>query len=218
LHGERRPATFIAHRGEWVQQKRLVVFADFACPFCRLAESVNDRLRRDGVTVESAAFELRPQGSPLPDLDAPWLLEGWRTAVEPGAARLGVTMRRPALAVRTRKAHEAAAHARSEGDQDALRAAIYDAYWSAGRDIGRIDVLTEIGREVGLDASALRVALDIDRWTDTVEQEEQWAARLGLTGVPAYILMSRGETVPADIRVGVRDYDELRAWVERDDI
>lgn len=201
-----------------MQQKRLVVFADFACPFCRLAEQVNEQLRRDGVVVDGAAFELRPQGSPLPDMDAPWLLESWRTAVEPLAERLGVTMRRPALAVRTRKAHEAVEYARTDGAQDAMRIAIHDAYWRDGRDIGRIDVLTEIGREAGLDASALRVALDIDSWTEAVQQDERRATRMGLTGVPAYVLMSGEDAEPAGIRVGVREYDELRAWVERDDI
>jgi predicted DsbA family dithiol-disulfide isomerase len=202
-----------------VQEKRLILFADYVCPFCYLAEAGAARLRESGgVAVEGAALELRPAGTPLPDPDEVWQREAWSRSVEPLAAELGVTIARPARMTRTRKAHEAAAHARTEGRFAALHTAIYDAYWRDGRDIGRIDVLTEIGRAAGLDAGRLRVALDIDQCTARVEQDEAFAARLGLGGVPAYVLAggADGTGVAADIRVGLRRYEELTAWMERD--
>jgi predicted DsbA family dithiol-disulfide isomerase len=55
--------------------------------------------------------------------------------------------------------------------------------------------------------------------TDTVEQDEAQAERLGLSGVPAYILTEAGDAgtaVAADIRVGLQRYEQLRAWVEHD--
>jgi predicted DsbA family dithiol-disulfide isomerase len=205
-----------------VQEQRLIIFADYVCPFCRLAETAAARLRAEGrVAVDGAAFELYPTGTPVPDVNAPWLRAAWTHSIEGLAAELGVPMKRPAAIPRTRKAHEAAAYAGSEGKQADMRAAIYAAYWQDGRDIGRIDVLVDIGRESGLDATRLKVALDIDQWMDVVEQDETSAARLGLSGVPAYVLTGVSDTgtaVAADMRVGVQRYEELRAWVEQDDV
>jgi predicted DsbA family dithiol-disulfide isomerase len=203
-----------------VPGKRLVLFADYVCPFCFLAEAAVARLRESaGMAVTGAAFELRPSGTPLPDVEAQWLRDAWTRSVEPLAAQRGVSLQRPSLMTRTRKAHEAAAYARSEDRWAAMHTAIYAAYWQEGRDIGRIDVLVDIGRDVGLDASGLRVALDIDQWTARVEQDEAWAAQLRLGGVPAYVLTAAGDGgtgVAADIRIGLQQYEELKAWVERD--
>ena len=202
---------------------RLIVFADYACPYCYLAETQVAQLRASGVVeTERAAYELRPAGTPLLDPDEPWLLEGWRRSVAPIAESLGVSMQRPTLMTRTRKAHEAVAFARSRAKDVALHEAIYRAYWQEGRDIGRIDVLSELGAEVGLDPVELRIALDVDQWTERVEEDQALARQLGLSGVPAYLLLIErtgdGPQVAADLRVGLQRHDELTGWVRGHDV
>jgi predicted DsbA family dithiol-disulfide isomerase len=197
-------------------ERKLVVFADYACPFCYLGETQVARVRRGSGGTEGAAFELRPQGTPLPTLREPHLHDAWERVIEPLMQELQVEMRFPALATRTRKAHEAAAWARQEGAFAQLHEAIYRAYWQEGRDIGRIDVLMDIGAAVGLDRTGLKVALDIDQWTERVEQDREWAAQLGLSGVPAYLLHPRAGAeagAGGELRVGMQRYDELRAWM-----
>jgi predicted DsbA family dithiol-disulfide isomerase len=200
-----------------VERKRLVLFADYVCPFCYIAEAGATRLRAGGrIAVDGAPFELRPAGTPLPPADARWIQDAWTHSVAPLAAEAGVSMKRPKLMTRTRKAHEAAAYARGHDRYAEMHAALYAAYWQEGRDIGRIDVLVDIARDTGLDPSGLRVALDIDQCTERVEQEESWAARLGLGGVPAYVLVNQdghGTGVAADVRVGLQRFDELEMWV-----
>ena len=198
-------------------RKRLVLFADYVCPFCYIAEVGVARLRAGGrIEVDGAAFELRPAGTPLPRADARWLQDAWTRSVAPLAEAMGLSMQQPKLMTRTRKAHEAASFARAHGRYAEMHAALYAAYWQAGRDIGRIDVLVDVAADAGLDPSGLRVALDIDQCTERVEQEEAWAARLELGGVPAYVLMDEegnGTGVAADVRVGLQRYDELEMWV-----
>jgi predicted DsbA family dithiol-disulfide isomerase len=198
-------------------ERELLVFADYVCPYCYLAEAELHRLQADGARLERAAFELRPAGTPLPRARGSWLQDAWERTIEPLARDLGVTIRFPELATRTRKAHEAAAYARAEGALDAMHAAIYRAYWENGLDIGRIDVLVEVGAKVGLDRGGLRVALDIDQWSARVEVDVAAAAQLELDGVPAYILKrepaSTGSRPREEVRVGLQRYDELRSWV-----
>lgn len=192
--------------------RKLVVFADYVCPYCYLAEILLARLRAArGVQVEGAAFELRPPGTPLPAAHEPWPGEAWQRSVQPLARELAVALEYPRLATRTRKAHEAVAFAAEHGAADALRHAIYEAYWLEGRDIGRIDVLTGLAAGVGLEPMALKVALDIDQCTAQVEHDEARAAQLGVHGVPAYLLHEGG--VPVALRLGLQHHDELDDWV-----
>jgi predicted DsbA family dithiol-disulfide isomerase len=206
-----------------VANRRLVVFADYVCPYCYLAEAAVARLRAERVVeVDGAAVELRPAGTGLPSPEAPAIREAWERSVRPLAEELGVRMSYPSLMTRTRKAHEAVAFARERGQFAAMHDAVYRAYWQEGRDIGRIDVLMEIGAEVGLDALDLKVELDIDKWAERVEEDVAWAALLGVSGVPAYLLADAGAgLLPANagrLRSGLQRYEELREWVESDDV
>lgn len=188
------------------------LYSDFACPFCYLAEAGARRLEIAGHIVEYRAFELRPAPHPLeaPGTD-PGKVAG-RAYVAAAANELGLAMNFPAFAVRTRKAHEAARHARTLGSERAMRDALFAGYFEHGLDIGRIDVLVEIGTEIGMDRTELKVTLDIDQHTDAVRQDEANAAALRLDGVPAYV-DRRSET--ARTVIGLQDYNGLLAWVEK---
>jgi predicted DsbA family dithiol-disulfide isomerase len=202
-------------------EQGLTVFADYACPYCYLAEAGLARLRAGGTSVAVAAYELRPPGTPLPPSAEAWLREDWERVVQPLASQHGMALRYPRHATRTRKAHEAVAYARSAGVVDVMHGAVYRAYWEEGRDIGRIDVLVDVGVEVGLDRGALRVALDIDQWADRVARDEAWAGQLGVHVVPAYLLRpghAAGLPVLGELRTGLQSYDELGAWVRTDDV
>lgn len=198
-----------------MKEKRLVVYADYVCPYCYLSDSGVARLR-EGLSVEYAAYELWPAGQALARLSAPWLEAAWEQSVLPLAKELGVRLERPTIKTRTRKAHEAVAYARNEGVRDAMHDAVFRAYWQEGRDIGRIDVLMEIGGEIGLDRLGLKVALDIDQWTARVEQDIAGARHIGVDGVPAYLLL-QGDS-KAELRVGLQRQSELREWVRADDV
>lgn len=194
------------------ERPAIEVFSDFACPFCYLAEPGLKRLETEGVAVRYRSFELRPSPSPLmrPG-DDPQKRMGWSQVIEPWAERVGLEMRFPEIAVRTRKAHEASLFAAKHGKGRAMRDALYAAYFAGGLDIGRIDVLVGIGDSIGLDRTALKVSLDIDQQTEQVAADRDEAMALRLTAVPAFI---GGEGMQPARLIGLRDYDALRTWVE----
>ena len=188
------------------------VFSDFACPFCYLAEPGLKRLEDEGVAVRYRAFELRPTPAPLePPGNDPRKRQSWEQVIVPTAGRLGLTLRFPKVAVRTRKAHESARFASEHGAGRAMRDALFAAYFTDGLDIGRIDVLVEIGAAAGLDRTALKVSLDIDQQTDAVAADRAAGMALRLTGVPAFI--GSGAMQP-DRLIGLQGYETLKAWVE----
>jgi len=184
-----------------------VVYCDYVSPFCYMAEPALRRLRAEaGVQVEHRAYELWPAPAALPD---PREAEReWAEVVEPLARALGVELRFPRIQPRTRKAHEAAAYARDHGRFDELHEALYRAHFVEGLDIGRIDVLAEVGARAGLDAQDLRIALSVDRYTDQVLAEELEAVRRGVRGVPAYVVGGR-------LIMGLQRYEDLLEQIQR---
>jgi predicted DsbA family dithiol-disulfide isomerase len=153
------------------------------------------------------AFELRPEPSPAFDMPQEHLERSWKSSVYPIAERVGVTMRPPPVYPRTRRAHEATAWARAAGRTEDFHAAVFDAYYARGVDIGQVDVLCGIAASLGLDADALRAALKAKTFEPDVLRDERDAQRMGLGGVPAMV---------ADRRVavtGVQPVETLRQLV-----
>lgn len=180
------------------------IFSDFTCPFCYVTEAALRRAAAEaGAEVRHRAFELFPAPAPLP-LDA--AME-WEEALAPLAAAAGVVLRRPGYQSRTRKAHEAARFARERGVEAEMRAAVFAAYFADGRDVGRIDVLVELGEALGLDRTELKVVLDIDRHTGAVLADEALAARSGIRSVPVTVV---GSGPGAEVLVGAQPCAALR--------
>ena len=85
--------------------------------------------------------------------------ERWATSVLPMAAERGLEMRLPPVAPRTRLTHQAVEVARDQQRDDALRHAIFVAFFRDSRDIGDANVLADLGESVGVDRALLLRAL-----------------------------------------------------------
>lgn len=196
--------------------QRLEIYGDYVCPYCYLMQDTLARLAEDGVLLQHRAAELYP--SPWPLGEWPYPETEWEAVVAPLAAELGVAVQRPRLPTRTRKAHEAAAFARERGRFRELHETIFRAYFQEGRDIGRIDVLVELGAVVGLERMELKVALDVDMHAARIARETEAGWREGIQAVPAYVRRPAESGVAsrraaAEVRYGVRSYESMRAWL-----
>ena len=133
------------------------------------------------------AFELRPEPVPMIDPNSEYLQRVWTESVSPLAERLGVTMRFPPVKPRTRLTHEAAHWARSQHRFDDYHDKIFRAFFERGEDIGDVEVLTALALELGLDGGSLQQALITHEFAESVVADEQDAALMGVSGVPAFI-------------------------------
>ncbi len=68
---------------------------------------------------------------------------------------------------------------------------LFTLYFIEGADIGDRDLLAKLAGEHGLDAKAIRAALDTNQDAAAVQQEIASAVRLGVSGVPFFILAGR---------------------------
>jgi len=188
------------------EARSILLIADFTCPFSFVMESLLRREVAGRWRITHRAFELYPFPAALPPTPPP-VPAALMALAEDADLALDV----PVAAVRSGKAHEAAAFADERGDAATLRSAIYRAYWAEGRDIGRIDVLCDLARDTGLDADDLRVHLDIETYAERVraERDEAWSQGVRQTptivfGPPASAPFLIGAHPPAEIRAMIR--------------
>ncbi len=81
--------------------------------------------------------------------------------------------------------------AHTAGVQDAVVEGIFRAYFMEGQDIGDPAVLVKIAREAGMDAGVVAKLLASDTDRELVLREEAVARRMGVTGVPCFIVDQR---------------------------
>jgi predicted DsbA family dithiol-disulfide isomerase len=77
--------------------------------------------------------------------------------------------------------------AEQQNHQDHLSEALFRAYFTEGRDVGRHDVLAEIAAEVGFPRADARAFLDSEAGKKEVDEEAQKGLKLGLQGVPFFV-------------------------------
>lgn len=84
--------------------------------------------------------------------------------------------------------HRLVRFAAESGLQTPVISAVFDAYFMDGRDIGDVSELIEIGVGAGLDETELAAFLNSDRDIETILAEDELARRLGVNGVPCFIV------------------------------
>ncbi len=87
------------------------------------------------------------------------------------------------------EAHRLVRHAARQGAADALVMALFRAHFSEGRDIGSRTTLAAIAEENGIADAPAFLASDAE--TDAVHAENLRAHRLGINGVPCFVIAGR---------------------------
>ena len=150
-------------------------------------------------------LELRPPPEPMLDPEGEGWAERWSASCTLAADR-DIHLREPAIVPWTRKAHELVLHAGSEGRGNEAHRALFDAFFLEGRDIGRVDVLVEIARSLGLDPTGTKAVLDVDRYAGEVSGFGDHARALEIHAPPALVF---GE----ETLQGFHNRDTLRTFL-----
>lgn len=188
------------------QVVKVDIWSDIACPFCYLGK----RKFEAGVTasgvaveVEYRSFELAPDtpvevsGSHLERL-----AEKLRVSLDEARAmeqRVTDLAREIGLAfdygrvrpTRTLNAHQLLHYAKARGSQVAMKERLLAAYFTEGRQVGRIDELADLAAEVGLDREDVVRSLGAGEYLDAVAADIRQAAAYGIRSVPFFVVDGR---------------------------
>jgi len=136
-------------------------------------------------------FELHPAPTPTRKPEDNYLQTAWKERIYPMAEKLGVYMKLPTVSPYpyTNLAFQGLEFAKDQGKGDEYNDAVFRAFFQQSRNIGRVDVLSDITKEVGLDSEQFRDALERGAYRDRVQQLLQTAyERIRVTAVPTMII------------------------------
>lgn len=91
----------------------------------------------------------------------------------------------------TMDAHRLLRWSHVTGQQHDMAERLFMAYWNGGLDVGSRDVLLKIAADAGMDTADVAKKLADNTDVDAVTAEVAQAGRMGVTGVPCFILARR---------------------------
>lgn len=142
------------------------------------------------VTFEWLPFELRPEPTPALRPEDEYLQTAWHKNVYPLAEKLGVEMKLPSVSPQpyTRLAHEAMEFAKEHGKGNDCAHALFKGFFQRSLDIGKIDVLSRIAVEVGLNGEEIRRALEEGAYRERTQDLLRHARMQMVTAVPTFLI------------------------------
>ncbi len=84
-------------------------------------------------------------------------------------------------------AHRMIQLAKTKGLGDAAEERLFFAYFTEGKNFGNTEVLTELGKDIGLTEAEVKTALSDDSYAYKVRQDIEEAQQLGVRGVPFFV-------------------------------
>jgi predicted DsbA family dithiol-disulfide isomerase len=180
------------------------IWSDIACPFCylgltKLQLAIQKKGLENEVQIELRTFLLNPGlKTDLSKSISQYLhehkqisidqIEAMNHSIVSQGSELGLDFQMQQIKVaNTIKAHLLLHEAHEQGLQWACKMHLLKAYFTEGKNIDDIQVLQEVGQEVGLKTEHLDLAILGGKHSRAFTQDLQEAQELGLRGVPYFI-------------------------------
>jgi len=180
--------------------------SDVSCPWCVIGLKSLEQalLHLDGKVATEfhfQPFELNPDMPPEGQGNDEYLRQKYgsvpeqfaknREAIRARCEALGFDFRKRDRIYNTHDAHRLLHWAGLEGRQQALKHALFRAYFTEGEHIGAHEVLVRVASEVGLSPVRAREILSSDAYAAEVRAQERFYLEHGINGVPAVIINDR---------------------------
>lgn len=196
-------------------KNKVIVYSDYICPFCFIGKHLMDRLEEELDTeVEWRGLEIhpetKPEGQTLEEIGInPDYIAMVIENVNKLAAEIGLKLRLPPKISNSKKALVLAEYAKEKGKFNEYNYEVFKAYWQDQKDIGSIDILTNILDKIGLDPKGARSYLKKERGKKRIKMFYFEAQSLGIDGVPTFV-------IGGQIIEGAQPYDIIKNMVEKE--
>ena len=165
------------------------IFFDYVCPFCYLARTPLHRaLQKAGIQWEECPFELRRPPTPKVDpMHDAMRLKRWEEVLRPLAQKMGIPMSLPYISPHpyTTLAFLGYAYARRHQKGEAYNDKVFETFYVKEKDIGEMDVLLSIAREVGLDPEDFARSLREQEFLSELDASKAYAVSYGVKNIPS---------------------------------
>jgi predicted DsbA family dithiol-disulfide isomerase len=182
------------------------IWSDIVCPWCYLGKRRFEHAlalfdHRDDVRVTHRSFQLDPSRPRHQTANRRAMLKSKYQLSDQQVLDMDARMERLAdiegleyhltdagLTGNTLDAHQLLQLGKAHGIQDAVIERLYRAYFTEQRSVFDRESLVTFAKEVGLDETEVRDALEQDAYADAVTADIREARSLGVSGVPFFVI------------------------------
>lgn len=183
---------------------KIEIWSDVMCPFCYIGKrnfekALTQFAEKEKIEIVWKSFQL---DASVPDIATESYEEylvkrkGLSAEQVKGMLQNVTQMAREAgldyhfdrsVMVNSLKAHRLIQFAKTRKLGDEAEERLFHAFFTEGKSIADIDTLTQLGVEIGLDATELQVAFTDELYAYQVNQDIQEARQIGVNGVPFFV-------------------------------
>lgn len=201
---------------------KIEIWSDVICPFCYIGKrnfetALAQFADKDNIEVEWKSYQL---DSSVPEVavetQEDYLVKrkgmsrdqvkGMLANVTEMAKQAGLEYHLDkSVMVNTQKAHQLIQFAKTKNLGSEIEERLFKAFFTEGKNVADIETLTQLGKEVGLDANELQVAFTDAQYKNKMQQDILEAATIGVQGVPFFMF---------DRKYGVSGAQPAQAFLE----
>ena len=183
---------------------KIEIWSDVMCPFCYIGKrnfekALTQFAEKEKIEIVWKSFQL---DASVPDIATESYEEylvkrkGLSAEQVKGMLQNVTQMAREAgldyhfdrsVIVNSLKAHRLIQFAKTRNLGDEAEERLFHAFFTEGKSIADIDTLTQLGVEIGLDATELQAAFTDEQYAYQVNQDIQEARQIGVNGVPFFV-------------------------------
>lgn len=192
---------------------KIRIFSDFAWPYCYFGLGLVDKLKEDGLEFELdwIPFQLDPntpeEGLDLYDVyPKEYILRSIDILSKMGK-EFSIKYNNRNGKFNTRLAHLCGFYALEKGKYAEYAKAIFKAYFEAGANVYKMEILSNIAEEIGLDPRHMFDSVDSGIYDEKLREAEILAKEFGIQSVPTFVINNRYKIS------GVWDYSSFKKTI-----
>ena len=184
---------------------RIEIWSDFACPYCyigkkRLEKALEELKKEEETKIVFKSFQLDPSGVRMELSDySEYMAKKYNIPYDQAKAQvdgmvnsakeLGLDFRYDILIKNNMVlAHQIAKYAKTVGKDKVIVERFFKGYFEEGVDLGDIQVLSTMSKEVGLDPQNFKKIIEQKLYLSEVLADQKQASDMGVRGVPFIVI------------------------------
>jgi predicted DsbA family dithiol-disulfide isomerase len=183
---------------------KVEIWSDIVCPFCYIGKRKFEKAldgfgAKDKVEIVWRSFQLDPDMEFVPGQSVHEYLGKRKGGTAAEGKQMNDSMTSIAKEVgleynfdkaiinNTLDAHRLLHLAKTKGLQNEMKERLFKAYYNEGKNIGDLETLIQLGREVGLPTDEIAATLQADTYKEEVLLDQYAAQQVGARGVPFFV-------------------------------
>lgn len=174
--------------------KNILVFSDFACPFCYLGFSIMEKFHKENpeVKIDFAPAILNPnetiEGSDLFDhVPEEVALQGFKRFESLGE-EYGLIYNNKRNRFNTNRLHKAGFYAKEKNKYFEFAQLGFKYIFEYGKNVGKVETINEIASSIGLDIDEMNKFIDSGKYDNSLIEAAKLAEKYQIDSVPTFIV------------------------------